>query len=83
MKEIPGDGRGTHWPGCDGTGRGGGTRDHLLPPSETILAINIAALVCNGNYSADSGFPSPSEYRSALLEKEGLGHFGSVPAFWC
>ena len=37
----------------------------------------------NGNCSADSRLPSTSEYRCALLKKEGLGHFGSMLAFWC
>ena len=85
MKKIPSVANGGPT-GLDGLAQVGeeGPGGHFLSCSETTLAASFGAPGGgNGNRSADSGFPSASEYRCALLKKESLGHFRSIPAVWC
>lgn len=84
MKKIPSVANGGPT-GLDGLAQVGeeGPGGHLSC-SETMLAASFGALGGgNGNRSADSGFPSASEYRCAVLKKESLGHFRFIPAVWC
>ena len=82
MKKIPSVANGGPT-GLDGLAQVGeeGPGGHLSC-SETMLAASFGALGGgNGNRSADSGFPSASEYRCAVLKKESLGHYTSSLVF--